>query len=82
MMTSTRTCCALTRLDPIMLKVPSVTCWGGCPGAGNVVDWTYDIPKKRERMYRENEKDPIYKGKEKKERKKQDERGGEEIRIK
>jgi hypothetical protein len=70
MMKSTRTCCALTRLDPIILKVPSVTCWGGCPGAGNVVDWTYDIPKKRERMYSEDEKVPIDKGvRERRERK-------------
>ena len=46
-MKSTRTCCALTRLDPIILKVPSAACLVGCPGAGNVVDWTCVNPEKR-----------------------------------
>jgi hypothetical protein len=64
MMKSTRTCCALTRLDPIILKVPSVTCWVGCPDAGNVVDWTYITPEKRERMHSKDEKVPIDKGRE------------------
>ena len=59
MMKSTRTCCALTRLDPIILKVPTVTCCVGCPGAGNVEDWTYVIPKKRAEMYSEDENVPI-----------------------
>jgi hypothetical protein len=47
----TRTCCALTRLDPVILKVPSAACWVGCPGAGSVVDWPYVNPIKRDKMY-------------------------------
>jgi hypothetical protein len=72
MMTSTCTCCALTRLDPIILNVPSVACWVGWPGGGSVVDpdWAYVVRKKRERMYSEDEKVPIDTGKERKERKK------------
>jgi hypothetical protein len=52
-MESTRTCCALTRLDPMILKVPSCTCEVGCPGAGSVADWPYANPKKRDKMYSE-----------------------------
>ena len=69
MMESTQTCCALTRLDPIISKVPTVGCTVGCPGAGNVVDWPYANPKKRDKMHSE-ETVPIT------ERKKREERGG------
>ena len=67
-----RTCCALTRLDPSIVKVPSEACCVGWPGGGNVVDWACIIPKKREEMYSKDkeEKVPIDKGKERKERKK------------
>ena len=65
------------------MKVPSVACWAGCPGAGNVVDWAHDIPKKRGRMYNEDGKvlnDIGKERKERKERKKGAESAGEEIR--
>lgn len=52
---STHTCCALTRLDPMISKVPSCTCEVGCPGGGSVTDWLYANPKKRDKMYSEEE---------------------------
>jgi hypothetical protein len=68
MMKGKHTCCALTRLDPIILKPPRVPRVVGCPGSGKVVDWTYEIPNKREEMYSIDEKVPIGKGRERKER--------------
>lgn len=70
MMKMGSTCCALTRLEPIMLKAPSAACLEGCPGGGSVVACPYANPKKREEMYSEEEKDLIDKDKERKEKRK------------